>query len=78
MDTVFLVLCLLSCYSYESRGVAQLGSALAWGVRGRWFKSSHPDQLSISSIILVVQQRFEYVFYVVPFYLQEIIRNWNY
>ena len=25
------------------RGVAQPGSALAWGARGRWFESSHPD-----------------------------------
>ena len=27
------------------RGVAQPGSAPAWGVGGRWFKSSRPDQL---------------------------------
>ena len=26
------------------RGVAQPGSALDWGSRGRWFKSSRPDQ----------------------------------
>ena len=26
------------------RGVAQPGSALAWGVRGRMFESSRPDQ----------------------------------
>src|SRR5260370_13024277 len=26
------------------RGVAQPGSALAWGASGRWFKSSRPDQ----------------------------------
>ena len=25
------------------RDVAQPGSVLAWGARGRWFKSSHPD-----------------------------------
>jgi hypothetical protein len=25
-------------------GVAQFGSALPWGGRGRWFKSSHSDQ----------------------------------
>ena len=25
------------------RGVAQPGSALAWGASGRWFDSSHPD-----------------------------------
>lgn len=38
------------CYnntrSRECRlGVAQLGSVLEWGSRGRRFKSSHPDQL---------------------------------
>jgi hypothetical protein len=27
-----------------SRGVAQLASALAWGARGRPFKSDHPDK----------------------------------
>ena len=27
------------------RGVAQLGSALDWGSRGRRFKSCHPDHL---------------------------------
>ncbi len=27
------------------RGVAQPGSALAWGASGRWFKSSRPDHL---------------------------------
>ena len=26
------------------RGVAQLASALAWGARGRPFKSDHPDK----------------------------------
>jgi len=28
----------------ENRGVAQLASALAWGARGRPFKSDHPDK----------------------------------
>src|SRR5207245_8172054 len=28
----------------QCRGVAQPGSALAWGASGRWFKSSRPDQ----------------------------------
>lgn len=28
----------------DLRGVAQPGSAPAWGVGGRWFKSSRPDQ----------------------------------
>ena len=30
-------------YEYTGRGVAQPGSALSWGDRGRWFKSSRPD-----------------------------------
>jgi hypothetical protein len=29
------------------RGVAQPGSAPAWGAGGRWFKSSRPDHRSI-------------------------------
>src|SRR3989304_2412086 len=29
------------------RGVAQSGSALAWGARGRRFKSSRPDQKTV-------------------------------
>jgi hypothetical protein len=28
--------------------VAQPGSALDWGSRGRWFESSHPDQLLLT------------------------------
>ena len=31
----------------SSRGVAQLGSAPAWGAGGRWFESSLPDQSSL-------------------------------
>ena len=30
-----------------SRGVAQSGSALAWGARGRVFESLRPDQIII-------------------------------
>jgi hypothetical protein len=29
--------------SKKKRAVAQLGSALEWGSRGRWFESSRPD-----------------------------------
>ncbi len=29
------------------RGVAQFGSALDWGSRGRWFKSSRPEYRTI-------------------------------
>ncbi len=38
------------------RGVAQPGSALDWGSRGRWFKSSRPDQF-----LLAVMGRFRTV-----------------
>ena len=31
--------------SYPIRAVAQLGSALVWGTRGRGFKSRQPDQI---------------------------------
>lgn len=28
----------------QIRDVEQPGSLLAWGARGRWFESSHPDK----------------------------------
>ncbi len=31
--------------TFKIRDVAQPGSVLAWGARGRWFESSHPDNL---------------------------------
>jgi hypothetical protein len=31
------------------RDVAQPGSALAWGARGRWFESSRPDNYQIQT-----------------------------
>ena len=34
------------CHQEQSRGVAQPGSALAWGARGRGFKSRRPDQVA--------------------------------
>ena len=36
---------LFCCYNEDinSRDVAQFGSVLVWGTRGRRFKSSHPD-----------------------------------
>ena len=33
----------------EIRGVAQPGSALAWGARGRGFKSRRPDHFKVDS-----------------------------
>ena len=36
---------IFSCCFYP--GVAQFGSALEWGSRGRWFDSSHSDQNEI-------------------------------
>ncbi len=35
-----------SANKIQFRGVAQLGSALVWGTRGRRFKSYRPDQLN--------------------------------
>ena len=32
------------------RGVAQPGSALAWGARGREFESRRPDQLLVCKV----------------------------
>ena len=33
------------CYTHRRRGVAQPGSAPAWGAGGRWFESNRPDHL---------------------------------
>ena len=35
---------------FDSRDVAQPGSALAWGARGREFESRRPDQLSRDTV----------------------------
>ncbi len=35
----------------KGRGVAQLGSAPAWGAGGRWFESSLPDQIPLSRTV---------------------------
>ena len=32
-------------------GVAQFGSALEWGSRGRWFDSSHSDQEGVTKLL---------------------------
>ena len=37
-------LCLTFAALNRFRDVAQPGSALAWGARGRWFESSRPDK----------------------------------
>src|SRR5690606_32719246 len=34
----------------SNRAVAQLGSALEWGSRGRWFESSRPDFLGLHQL----------------------------
>ena len=36
----------ISIRTPKIRDVAQPGSVLAWGARGRWFESSHPDHRS--------------------------------
>ena len=40
-----------------SRGVAQPGSALAWGARGRRFKSFRPDQINALNFIWLSSSR---------------------
>ncbi len=40
--------CLAGFVAIEYRGVAQPGSAPAWGAGGRRFKSSRPDQFRFS------------------------------
>ena len=39
--------CLQEAIVSQCFKMAQPGSALAWGARGRWFDSSRPDQLNI-------------------------------
>ena len=41
------------CKLVQSRGVAQPGSALAWGARGRMFESSRPDQYFINQFLKI-------------------------
>ena len=38
----------MSIVRFAKRVVAQFGSALDWGSRGRWFESSPPDQKCLS------------------------------
>ena len=45
---------LLMGSTFLCRDVAQSGSALEWGSRGRRFKSSHPDHEKISQKILYI------------------------
>ena len=35
-------------------GIAQYGSALVLGTRGRWFKSNYPDHLKVDIAILLM------------------------
>src|SRR3954452_15540824 len=42
------VLALVGCHRRGLRAVAQLGSALDWGSRGRRFKSCQPDRLALA------------------------------
>ena len=39
----------------DASGCGAVGSALPWGGRGRWFKSSHSDQ--ISTMVLILNHR---------------------
>ena len=60
---------------YKHLGVAQFGSALDWGSRCRWFKSSHSDQkkelLCCNSFFFVLFYCFVYF---VLFYLRDCRR----
>ncbi len=40
-------------YTKSNRGVAQPGSALAWGARGPGFESRHPDQYIQKGTVIV-------------------------
>ena len=40
------------CYTHHRRGVAQPGSAPAWGAGGRWFESNRPDHLFKHKVVL--------------------------
>ena len=51
-NTFSLKRCFAGGMLFEYRGVAQPGSAPAWGAGGRWFKSTRPDiQLPHSLLI---------------------------
>jgi hypothetical protein len=50
------------CHRQRIRDVAQPGSALAWGARGREFKSRRPDHLLIPGIRWRGSHRFESIF----------------
>ena len=48
----------------QDRGVAQPGSVLAWGARGRVFESHRPDQLNQEvSLIKPANRWFFYVYF---------------
>lgn len=49
-----------TCYNSLVRDVAQLGSALPWGGRGRQFKSGRSDQSKIMSLIQYMSQAFSF------------------
>ena len=42
---------LFSTFASQFRGVAQPGSVLAWGARGRGFESRHPDEIDHKPLI---------------------------
>ncbi len=49
-----LVIIVDSSKSVSRRDVAQLGSAFVWGAKGRWFKSSHPDQFFEEFVVYMI------------------------
>ena len=51
------------------RVVAQPGSALVWGARGRWFESSPPDKAHLSLNLLV---SFSYFMFPLPVIIYDL------
>ena len=46
----------------KSRAVAQSGSALAWGARGRGFESRLPDEIKGSAMVTTAAEPFCFIF----------------
>ncbi len=67
-----MITCQYRTFAICFRDVAQPGSVLAWGARGRWFESSHPDHknpLGFAQGIFFCQIDFKNFIMVRPFFL---------
>ena len=45
----------------EYPGVAKFGIALEWGSRGRWFESSHSDQIAANEFSFAAISVYSYI-----------------